>query len=110
MTKTLKEKTFWLNMLKYFFEITMTSKSNQSNDGLLIVETWKNICEMFSLNYRGETDEKIELDDIIMETQNCDQAFPKENLKELIEYFLTASLDFVNNLNPSNKNSDNVKF
>ncbi|CAF1152492.1 unnamed protein product, partial [Brachionus calyciflorus] len=72
-------------------DIFLTQKINQSNDGLIILETWKQMAKLLNLDVRIDSmilgDDE---DDAIMDSQfqsSKDPEIKKEFLKEYKNYF-----------------------
>ncbi|RNA45198.1 telomere-associated RIF1 [Brachionus plicatilis] len=98
----------WILLMKYFFDIFMTNKSNQSNDGAFILDTWKHLsCLTQFKSFTESTD-----DDMIVESQFNQSSIKQVDinssfLSKYQEFFVTNSLDFVNNFIVNSKNGEN---
>lgn len=99
----------WIFFMKYFFDIFVVNKSNQSHDGLLILDTWKRLSSVLKFK---KCDQYFDEEMIVESQLNPDnnQFSVDENfLSKYQEFFVTNSLEFVNNFTVNNKNSENVR-
>lgn len=108
----MNDQTTWMFLMKYFFDILMTQKSNQGNDGILLVETWKEMAKLLDLDIQSYLPENDD-EEMIMESQftgSKKQDLKLENLQNYRSLFVSSSVDFVNNFPASSKNTDNVRL
>lgn len=105
----LNDYSTWIFLMKYFFDIFMSHKSNQSNDGSLILDTWKHLS--FILKFKS-LNESID-EDMIVESQFSSTIkqidIDPGLLSKYQDFFVFNSIDFVNNFNVNNKNTENVR-
>ncbi|CAF0955839.1 unnamed protein product [Brachionus calyciflorus] len=111
LNELLNDRVTWMFIMKYFFDIFMTQKLNQSNDGLIILETWKQMAKLLHLDVRIDSMVLVDdEDDAIMDSQFQSSKEPeikKELLKEYKNYFVQNSIDYVNNYVVSTKQGEN---
>ena len=99
----------WIFFMKYFFDLFIVNKSNQSHDGLLILDTWKRL----SLILKFKKFEQCFDEEMIVESQlnsnNSQLNIDESLLSKYQVFFASNSLEFVNNFTINNKNSENVR-
>ena len=100
MRSSLNGSISWLSIFKCYFELYLTSKPQSINDPILIIESWKQMCEWLNLNY-NETDD---VNSKKMMTRNE----VSDDSAELMKYFLANTIEYINNFSLlSSKHAEN---